>query len=170
MKSTILTAVAALLLGMQTVLAAQPKPTVLEPTKHSKAALVVVGADGREKSYSPADLETFDTYSLTTTTPWRDQPAVFEGVLLKDILAAHGLDRASSILVTAENEFATTLSRELWDSVDILVATRVDGRPHSRRHCGPIQFVIDADAFANSPLTSEANFVWMAARIEAEGR
>ena len=54
---------------------------------------MIVAADGTEKSYSPADLEKFQTYSLTTTTPWRDDPADFQGVLLNDVLAANGLTR-----------------------------------------------------------------------------
>ena len=141
----------------------------LEPIKHVEATLIVVGADGTETTYTPAMLENFATYSITTTTPWREVPAEFEGVLLSDILAAHGLDRSASITVTAENDYATTMDRELWENVEILVATRVDKRPHSRRARGPIQFVIDNDTFASSELTSESNLVWMAARIEAEG-
>ena len=102
-----------------------------------------------------------------TTTPWREQPADFAGVMLSDLLAAHGLDQAAEIRVTAENDYSTTMSRELLSSVPVLVATRVDGKAHSRRQRGPIQFIIDADDYSASPLTSESNFVWMAARIEA---
>ncbi|MGX9357341.1 hypothetical protein ACS3SW_19845 [Roseobacteraceae bacterium S113] len=141
-------------------------PVELAPINHADAALVVVSPNGEETSYTPAELESFATYSMTTTTPWREEPAQFEGVLLSDILAMHGLDAVTSIQVTAENDYTTTLERELLDSVTIMVATRVDGRPHSRRARGPIQFVIDSDAFSSSELTSESNFVWMAARIE----
>lgn len=131
------------------------------------AILTVVDQEGAETQYTPAQLEDFATYSLTTTTPWREEPALFEGVLLSDILAASHLETAASILVTAENDYQTTISKEVIDSVAILVATRVDGMPLSRRARGPIQFVIDAEAFANSPLTTEATLVWMAARIES---
>lgn len=134
---------------------------------HEHATLTVVGSDGFETQYSPEQLETFPTYSLTTTTPWRDEPSVFEGVLLADILAASHLETATNILVTAENDFLTTFSKDLIDSVPILVATRVDGKPHSRRMRGPIQFVIDAQAFHDSPLVDESKLVWMAARIES---
>jgi len=59
------------------------------------------------------------------------------------------------------------MSKDLIDSVQILVATRVDGKAHSRRVRGPIQFIIDAEAFVGSSLATEASLVWMAARIEA---
>lgn len=158
---------AAMTLSISSAMAGAPTPVTLEPLNHADASLVIVGADGKSASYTPAELEQFSTYSLITTTPWREEPAEFEGVLLSEILAAHGLDSAESILVTAENDYSTTLVRELLDSVDILIATRVDGRPHSRRARGPIQFVIDSETFNASELTAESNFVWMAARIEA---
>ena len=94
--------------------------------------------------------------------------ATFEGVLLADVLAAHGLDAAAAIAVTAENDYRTVMERDLLESVDVMLATRVDGAAHTRRARGPIQFVIDMESFANSDLTSESNYVWMAARIEVE--
>lgn len=168
MKSLLAIVAIVLTITGQSAFAGQLVPTTLDPIKHARAALVVVNPDGSETSYSPAELENFATYSVTTTTPWREEPANFEGVMLSDILAAHGLDAVPELLITAENDYTTTISQDLYESVDILVATRVDGRPHSRRNRGPIQFVIEADAFSSSPLTSESNFVWMAARIEAK--
>ena len=85
---------------------------------------------------------------------------------MSELLEASGLSSVDAIAVTAENDYRTVIEREIWESVDILVATRVDGRPHSRRVRGPIQFVIDMDAFNASAVTSESNLVWMAARIE----
>lgn len=141
----------------------------LPPIDHRQASLTIMDVNGVETTYTPEMIEEFATYSLTTTTPWRDEPANFEGALLSDILKAHGLDTVASILVTAENDYSTTMSQALLETVDVLVATRVDGRPHTRRERGPIQFVIGSEAFSSSDLTTESNFVWMAARIEAEG-
>jgi len=138
----------------------------LPDIQHISANLLVVDATGHETIYTPADLEEFATYQMTTVTPWRVNPARFEGVLLADILERHGLDQSNGILVTAENDYQTAFDQNLIANVDILVATRVDGRPHSRRERGPIQFVIHHTVFDSSPLTSESNLVWMAARIE----
>jgi hypothetical protein len=141
-------------------------PVSLSPISHNTAALIVVSADGKATTYSPADLERLPTFSMTTKTPWRDVPATFDGVLLSDLLAANGLDDVEEIVVTAENDYSTSLNRALLNDVRILVATRVDGRAHTRRERGPIQFVIERNEFEASDLTSEAHFVWMAARIE----
>lgn len=142
------------------------KPVDLAPIAFNQATLTIVASDGTEVSYTPAELETFPTYTLTTTTPWREVPVKFDGVLLADVLSKNGLDSTATIVVTAENDYQTTFSRALLDTVDILVATRANDKAHSRRDRGPIQFVVGADAFTSSALTSESNFVWMAARIE----
>lgn len=161
-------ALAALFFLSQPVLAGQLTQVKLEPIAHVEATLVIVAADGTERSYTPADLEQFQTYSLNTATPWRDDPADFQGVLLNDILAANGLDVADAIIVTAENDYSTEITRALMSSVNILVATRVNGAAHTRRERGPIQFIIDMDEYNASELTSSSNLVWMAARIEAQ--
>jgi hypothetical protein len=165
MRSFLLAAMS-LLLWTDIAAAADLEAVVLAPTEHAEAQLVVVSPDGTETRYTPADLETFPTYRLVTTTPWRDQPTAFEGVLLADVLAANGLSEVESIFVTAENDYSTRMTRKLLTTVDVLVATRLDGRAHTRRARGPIQFVIDAETYATSDVVSESDLVWMASRIE----
>lgn len=162
------TITAAALLGILAASAlASPQSVTLEPIEHMAAQLVVVRPDGSETAYSPADLEQLPNYRLRTETPWRAQPADFDGVLLRDILAANGLLEVEAILVTAENDFTATIPRVLWETVDVIVATRVDERPHTRRERGPIQFVIDMDEYQSHDIAEEEHLVWMAARIEA---
>ena len=168
MRRTLELAVAVLLFIVHSVSASPPQPVELKPIDHLDATLTVRAHDGTEVVYTVADLEVFPTYRVTTATPWRPEPAMFEGVLLRDILSANGLDEVGSILVTAENDYTTKMTRDLWQSVDILVSTRVNGAPNSRRTRGPILFVIEQGVFESSNLTSESNLVWMAARIEAD--
>ena len=167
MKTLITLLRAAVVCALPGLLLAAPQKTVLTPMEHAKAEIVVVRPDGTEARYTPAELETFPTYRMETTTPWRDAPAMFEGVLLADILAENGLSEADAIMVTAENDFTSTIPRAVWQNVDVMVVTRVDGAPHSRRARGPIQFVVDMDTYRNSGLVEESHLVWMAARIEA---
>jgi len=146
--------------------AAPPVPTTLDPIQFGAAQLVVQGPEGA-KSYDPAMLEQeLQTYRLVTTTPWRQEAATFEGVMLHDVLERHGLTGTSGIKVTAENDFEVTIPAELIAEVPILIATRVDGQPHTRRARGPLQFVIPMDIYEELGLT-ERYWVWMAARIEA---
>ena len=153
-------------LFLTSVCAQAMEPVEVGETRFAKASLTIVGPEG-EKSYDPAALERFGTYALETVTPWRTEPANFVGIRLRDLLRAHGIAEVSAIRVTAENDYAVTIMRDSWTEHDPLVATRVNGAGHSRRARGPIQFVFD---MSNDPKvgheTFEANWVWMAARIE----
>lgn len=145
---------------------AGPVTVALEPIRHQQATLDIRDAENRVTQYAPADLERFPTYRIVTRTPWRDQPAAFEGVLLSDLLAFHGMADAASIRVIAENDYATTIERRVWESVSVLIATRVDGRAHNRRARGPIQFIVAEDDIAGSGIVQERHLVWMAKTIE----
>ena len=143
-----------------------PVPVTLEPIVHSDASLTILSPDGTETRLDVAAIEALPTYRVETTTPWRDVPAVFDGVMLADLLAAHGLDQAASLLVTAENDYTTVFEQAVWKTEPVLVATRVNGAPISRRERGPILFVLEAEAYATSKVADERHLVWMAARIE----
>ena len=159
-------AVLGLLFAAQSVAASDMLPVELEPMTHVPATLTIVDADGVRHDYSQADLEEFATYQLRTTTPWRPDAAVFEGVLLTDILAAHGLDGVGAIEVIAENDYKSEIERAAWMTGGFLIATRVDGMPHSRRARGPIQFVIADTVTRQSELVAERHMVWMARTIQ----
>ena len=110
--------------------------TTLDPMDHNAAQLTVVGPEAT-MIYSPADLEAMETYRMVTHTPWREAPAAFDGVLLRDLLIANGMEGISELRIVAENDFAITMPREVWETIPILVATRVDGQAHTRPRKGP---------------------------------
>lgn len=154
-------------LAMTAVTAVQAmEPVKVEDTRFARAALTV-STEGKDQSFTPAELEQLGTFSMTTDTPWRENPAEFVGVRLTDLLSATGLEDVSAIRVIAENDYAITMDRDVWVNNDLLIATRVDGRGHTRRARGPIQFVFN---MSEAPETGEedfqSNWVWMAARIE----
>ena len=77
----------------------------------------------------------------------------------------HGLD-AHFARIVAENDYAVIVPQEVWATHGALLATRVDGRPHSRRARGPLQIVFDMQARPDTGLASfEGNWVWMVAWI-----
>ncbi len=142
-------------------------PVELESVRHQAATLVVAGTKG-EVSYDQSSLEALGAMRMSTITPWREDMADFDGVLLEDVLSANGLSDANRIRVTAENGYATEIESAIWKNFPVLLATRVNGRAHSRRARGPIQFVLP---MSTSPEVGGDGFlrswVWMAARIEA---
>ncbi len=151
------------------VLSAHAGPVKIDhqPIQLQRAQLVIAGPSG-EMAYSPADLEGLGFRRLTTITPWRETPAAFDGVLLTDLLAANGLGDVAAISVIAENDYRVDIPAAVWKRWPILVATRVNGRPHTRRQRGPIQFILPMSDDKTAGLEEHhSNWVWMAARIEA---
>ncbi|NND17467.1 MAG: hypothetical protein HKN98_02710 [Silicimonas sp.] len=165
-RSTTILASLGMGLWASLAMAAPPEPVVLAPIEHIDAQLVIVDMDGNEHVYTPDSLEAMGAFRVVTKTPWRPEEAVFEGTTLQVLLRAHGLDGSGAIRVTAENDFQSIVEREVWEDVPILLATRVDGRPHTRRARGPIQFVIPDADYSSSDVAKEGHLVWMAARIE----
>ena len=147
--------------------AAETVGVELEPVRHRTAELVVVGPNG-SSHYNPASLEAMGAHRMVTITPWRDEAATFDGVLLQDILEANGLMDEPAVRVIAENDYAVTITADTWQRWPILVATRVNGKAHSRRERGPIQFVLPmSDDSSVGDVDMVYAWVWMAARIEA---
>ncbi|MEM7211790.1 MAG: hypothetical protein AAF479_07850 [Pseudomonadota bacterium] len=142
------------------------EPVEVAPVKFARASLIIEGVDG-PASYDPKALEAYGTYAMTTVTPWRPDAAEFVGIRLNDLLAKHGLDAVDAIRVIAENDYAITIPNQVWSDNDVLVATRVNGRGHSRRARGPIQFIYNMSKDPSVGVeTFQKNWVWMAARIE----
>lgn len=167
MRSLYCHCVAIILLVISVVSAvAEPQRVDLEPLVHENAELVIVTRDGARTVYTPASLEGFPTYQIETTTPWREVPAVFAGVLLSDVLMHHDMLSDAPIRVTAENDFSTVFDAGALNAAPILIATRVNGAPLSRRARGPIQFVIQDEVYRAKDSLTESHLVWMAARIE----
>lgn len=141
-------------------------PVELGPISHGAASLVVSGENGTE-TYTPAQIEAVGAHRVITRTPWREEDTVFEGALLTDILRANGLLEVSAIRVIAENDYAITIPSNVWTQWPVLVATRVNGKPHNRRERGPIQFVLPMSTDASLGEGNNVDYwVWMAARIE----
>ena len=130
-------------------------PVELAPLEQRDGALRVIAADGTETVYTAADLEALPTYAIVTTTPWDPEPLRFEGVMLTDLLARHGLTEVS-IEVLAENDFVTQIEVEATATGDFMIATRVEGHPLSRRERGPLLFVVPSTSLGEDGLDRRA--------------
>lgn len=141
------------------------QPVDLEPITHRLQTLTVVDDAGQEHVYSQSDLENLTTYQVATTTPWRDEETVFEGVLLHELLSMHGIMGPRDLRVTAQNDYVIEIENRIVQTESILIATRANGRPLGRRDRGPYLFVVPDQVFNGSGGFSERHLVWMAARL-----
>lgn len=116
--------------------------------------LVVSGliAAGQEHIFTRDSFEAMGMSSLTTRTPWNQDPVRFSGVKLSTFLKQVGAT-GRALRVTALNDYVTTIPVEDV-KYDPILATRRGGEPMSIRDKGPI-FIIypfDQDHSLNSEL------------------
>jgi DMSO/TMAO reductase YedYZ molybdopterin-dependent catalytic subunit len=110
--------------------------------------LRVTGNVSNELTLSPADLRAMPRVRLTRdfqcVTGWRVSTVRWEGVLLRDLLSAAGVQApaAGVRFVSFDGAYTESLSMAQARRDDVLVADTMDGAPVSRAHGGPARLVV----------------------------
>ncbi|MCA0921987.1 molybdopterin-dependent oxidoreductase [Pseudooceanicola nanhaiensis] len=111
--------------------------------------LVVTGPGGQRHRFTEDDLAGFDWHRIATHTVWTEGLRVFEGPLLRDVLAACVADTAeigqASLAMRALNDFRIDMpARDAWE-FDVILARTMDGAPMRVRDKGPLWVVYPRD-------------------------
>ncbi|MBH0239849.1 hypothetical protein [Methylobrevis albus] len=133
--------------------------------------LTITGAISETNAPDAAefDLEMLEALAgrvTETETPWIDGKRRFEGPLGRAVLDAVGAS-GETLNVVALNDYAAEIPVEDFRTLDVILATRLDGKPMSVREKGPLFVIYPFDA--DSSLYNEKYFnrsVWQVARIE----
>lgn len=131
-------------------------------------ALTVIGAsqDAAEREINLSELEALPQTRFRTSTIWTEGENEFEGVLLRDFLAAMG-GEPQDVILTALNDY--TVEVPVSDAVKggPIIAYRINGEPISVRDKGPFWLVYPYD---NRPEyrseTIYSRSIWQIAQIE----
>ena len=100
-----------------------------------------------------------------TATPWTDEPADFEGVLIKDLLEAVSW-KGKSLKAAALNDYIVDLDADTLVSGGAILAYRVNGVDISVRNKGPLWIMFPFDD--RPELKNEAVYiqsVWQLRRL-----
>jgi hypothetical protein len=102
-------------------------------------------APGRESrvDFDLAALRKLRQQRLLTTTPWYSGASEFAGPLLREVLAAAGMEAApeGTARCTALNDYRVEIPVDDALRYDVLVAHQLNGKPMSVRDKGPL-FII----------------------------
>lgn len=111
-------------------------------------------------------LSTFPAHRIETHTPWTDGIARFDGILLKDVLAAIGA-RGDTLFAQAINGYRIAFPISDAEEYGVLLAMRMDGRTLSRRDKGPLWIVYPRDDIAEiRDERYDSRWVWQLSTIE----
>jgi hypothetical protein len=109
--------------------------------------------------FDMAMLSALPRTSFEATTRWTDE-ALFEGVLLRDLMTAVGAD-GTVIVATALNDFSAMIPMDEVFRFPVLVATHMNGEPMKVRDFGPLWIVYDVDGHPElQTLQTERKMVW----------
>jgi hypothetical protein len=105
-------------------------------------------------------------HSFSTSTTWTEGTPTFQGVLLKDYIAAVGAT-GTTITLTALNDYKITMPLADVKDDGPMLAYLMDGKTMSLRDKGPIWLVYPYDANADYRTeVAYARSIWQLDRIE----
>lgn len=119
------------------------------PPIMASLTLTVVAPNGTTRVLTSEDFARLPQNRLQTTTAWTEGPQIFDGVLLRNVLATVGITGQGaighSITVLALNDYSISIPLQDAYKYDVLVAHRMNGRELNRRDKGPYWIVYPRD-------------------------
>ncbi len=117
-----------------------------------KVVLTISGKIGERNSpdgaqFDMAMIEKLPQHSFTTLTPWEKQPIQFTGPLLRDVLDAVKA-QGTVIKAMALNDYQSSIPTEDAMKFDMVMATKMNGKPIPIKTKGPLFIVYPFDSKA----------------------
>lgn len=100
-----------------------------------------------ELHLSAAQLAQLPQHRIQTATPWTDGVRVFEGPLVRDVLALLPPAPVRSVTFVALDDYEVEVDVADFSAWDVIIARQADGQPLSRRDRGPLWVVYPRDQF-----------------------
>ncbi|MBB4009436.1 hypothetical protein GGQ71_003724 [Rhizobium taibaishanense] len=123
---------------------------------------------GKKAVFDLSMLEMLSGRKVTLETPWTKGPTTYSGPYLRAVLAAAGA-KAGAVTIRALNDYSAVIPAEDVANLDIILATRTDGKAMQVRDKGPLMVIYPFDK--DSALYTETYFarsVWQIKSIEAQ--
>lgn len=116
--------------------------------------------DGADAVFDLDGLAALPHAQVVTSTPWTEGRTVFDGVLLRDLLAAVGAT-GGTLRAIAINDYAVDIPADDAAAYDVIVAYQMNGEPMPVRDKGPLWIIYPMDDHAElrTPET-EAKMIW----------
>ncbi len=122
--------------------------------------------NGQDLALDVEQIESLGLVRYTARDPWLERDIEFTGVLLTDLLAAAGADEGATTLhVTALDDYEVSISIADARRWPVMLATRADGDPMTIEDKGPTRIVFPADP-AIDLLSYKDLWIWQLKTIE----
>ncbi|MBR9972575.1 molybdopterin-dependent oxidoreductase [Magnetospirillum sulfuroxidans] len=154
---------AVMLLAAPAALAAETAPLAKAPAPVAGPVIVQVG----DSALTLAAIEQLPLRQSRMANPWSPDGALWLGVRLADLLAAHGL-AGRDVALRAKDNYTIRLKPTDITGDEPLLATRVDGKPLDPTTTGPLMLLWPAQAEKVMAKTApDSNWIWGIVEIKA---
>jgi len=141
------------------------------PSFADNAYLTVTGnitkGTNHKWTLTQAEFDALPQQSVSTTTSWTKGVHTFTGPLMRDIQKMAGSNSAMMNAI-AIDDYAQKIPTADFTKYDVILANRMDGKPLSMDHYGPMWIIYPRDAFPRelmNPLT-DGKFVWQVQHVD----
>lgn len=129
--------------------------------------LTVVNAQGREFTFTRAQLAALGLVSFSTPDPSRKNEAhEYTGPLLSAVLRETGIAPAATLHLVALDKYKTDLKLAPIKDVPVILALKSDGQLLEPRNFGPVYMTFPYGGVKLDPNIYNAAWVWQLYRIE----
>lgn len=131
---------------------------------------LLVGRAGEApaKSYTIEALQAFAQHKVVTGNEFVEGEPVFEGPLVREVLADAGLGDAERVRMTAANDYAVDIDTAEFTTYEVILALTMNGVPLTRRDKGPVWVIYP---MSDNPELQDPVFnnrlIWQLIKIEA---
>ena len=127
---------------------------------------ISTAGDDAPATFTRAQLEALEQHEVKTTTTWTDGVQVFEGPLIRDVLAA-AEKTGQTARAVALNDYAVDIPASDFSKYPVILALRQNGQVMSVRDKGPIWIVYPRDDHTElQAVEQNSKWIWQLARIE----
>lgn len=132
----------------------------LEPVKSDVPVLTVKSSKG-VKEYTLAQIESIGLKRLRTSTFWPEDDGVYEGILLSGLLVDIGMEKCTSLKITALDDYQVGIPCTDFAAWPVLLATRREGKTMSIREKGPTRIIYPKDIGGDIALSDmRSRWIW----------
>lgn len=127
------------------------------------------GSKDNGRQISVAEIETAGLQQVQAFNPYEKRSETYSGVWMQDFVAAFGSAETSSLTTRAIDDYEITFSKQEWQDLRILIATRVDGEYIDFDRKGPMRIIFpDYDEKHKDYQTNLPKWTWMITEIAME--
>ena len=132
------------------------------------ALVGILPGQAAEASLSLSELRGLPWRTIRTRNPFNDTEVAYSGPLMRDVLAALGLEGAAKVRCVALNDYSVDIPTSDFAKWDVIIAMEADGTPLSPRETGPLWIIYPQTGRPELVAPEiDQRLIWQLVRIEA---